>query len=130
VGLIETLDPADVALIADASNREIDRLNARAQYLRGERGELGEREVLLGGVHYGLCLGDRVAFIRQYRASRQPRVENGSRRQITGIDDQGAVTVVLDGGARTVKLAGENRGSIAIALSCREVAKMIMLFTL
>jgi ATP-dependent exoDNAse (exonuclease V) alpha subunit len=31
----------EVALIADASNREIDRLNARAQHLRAQHGELG-----------------------------------------------------------------------------------------
>ena len=31
----------EVALIADASNQEIDRLNARAQHLRSEHGELG-----------------------------------------------------------------------------------------
>jgi hypothetical protein len=33
-----------VALIADASNQEIDRLNARAQHLRAGRGELGPRD--------------------------------------------------------------------------------------
>ena len=39
--LTETRDIRDVALIADASNVEIDRLNARAQHMRAERGELG-----------------------------------------------------------------------------------------
>jgi ATP-dependent exoDNAse (exonuclease V) alpha subunit len=34
-------DIRSVALIADASNQEIDRLDARAQHLRAERGELG-----------------------------------------------------------------------------------------
>jgi ATP-dependent exoDNAse (exonuclease V) alpha subunit len=43
-----------VALIADASNKEIDRLNARAQHLRAERGELGHREIPLEHAHYGL----------------------------------------------------------------------------
>ncbi len=37
-------DIRKVALIADASNKEIDRLNARAQHLRAERGELGAHE--------------------------------------------------------------------------------------
>ena len=41
--LTETRDIREVALIADASNVEIDRLNARAQHLRAERGELGTR---------------------------------------------------------------------------------------
>jgi ATP-dependent exoDNAse (exonuclease V) alpha subunit len=36
--LTETRDLREVALIADASNMEVDRLNARAQYLRAERG--------------------------------------------------------------------------------------------
>ena len=39
--LTEHHDIRQVALIADASNQEIDRLNARAQHLRAERGELG-----------------------------------------------------------------------------------------
>lgn len=52
---------------------------------------LGEQEVPLGSVHYGLRMGDRVAFIRQHRAPRQPRVENGSRGQITSISDKGTV---------------------------------------
>jgi conjugative relaxase-like TrwC/TraI family protein len=112
--LTEKLDPADVALIADASNKEIDRLNARAQHLRSERGELGDREVPLGSVHYGLFEGDRVAFIRQHRASRQPRVENGSRGQITSISDKGVVTVQLDGSGRTVTLAGEDREALRL----------------
>ncbi len=45
--LTETRDIREVALIADASNIEIDRLNARAQHLRAERGELGQAEVPL-----------------------------------------------------------------------------------
>jgi conjugative relaxase-like TrwC/TraI family protein len=112
--LTEKLDPAEVALIADASNKEIDRLNARAQYLRGERGELGEREIPLGSVHYGLREGDRVAFIRQHRAQRQPRVENGSRGEITGMDEEGALTVKLDGSGRKVMLAGEDREALRL----------------
>ena len=45
--LTKTRDIREVALIADASNIEIDRLNARAQHLRAERGELGSAEVPL-----------------------------------------------------------------------------------
>jgi conjugative relaxase-like TrwC/TraI family protein len=106
--LTEMLDSAQVALIADGSNREIDRLNARAQYLRSERGELGEREVWLGSVHYGLYERDRVAFIRQYHADRQPRVENGSRGEVICVDESGAVTIKLDGSGREVTLGGED----------------------
>ncbi|HEY2140967.1 MAG TPA: AAA family ATPase [Solirubrobacteraceae bacterium] len=97
-----------VALIADASNKEIDRLNARAQHLRAERGELGQREVPLADAHYGLREGDVVAFTTQHRARDQPRVENGTRGQVTRITEHGALTVALDGSGRTVRLAGED----------------------
>jgi ATP-dependent exoDNAse (exonuclease V) alpha subunit len=44
----------EVALIADASNQEIDRLNARAQHLRAQHGELGHSEAQLPNIHYGI----------------------------------------------------------------------------
>lgn len=90
-------DIRSVALIADASNQGIDRLNARAQHLRAERGELGHREIPLPGVHYGLREGDLIAFTTQHRPAGQPRVENGTRGQITHIHEHG-VTITLGGG--------------------------------
>jgi len=104
----------EVALIADASNKEIDRLNARAQHLRAQRGELGADELPLSSVHYGLRQGDHVAFIAQHRQPGQARVENGTRGDITDID-QGAVTLALDGSSRTVQLAGEDVESLRLA---------------
>jgi ATP-dependent exoDNAse (exonuclease V) alpha subunit len=103
-----------VALIADASNQEIDRLNARAQHLRAERGELGHHEIALPRVHYGLRDGDLVAFITQHRPRGQPRVENGSRGQVTHIHEHG-VTIRLDGSRRKVQLAGEHLDSLRLA---------------
>lgn len=50
--LTEGRDIREVALIADSSNQEIDRLNARAQHLRAQRGELGDHEIPLPG---GAC---------------------------------------------------------------------------
>jgi hypothetical protein len=38
---------------------EIDRLNARAQHLRAERGELEHHEIPLPGVLYGLREGEQ-----------------------------------------------------------------------
>ncbi len=73
--LTEGRDIREVALIADASNQEIDRLSARAQNLRAERSELGHQEIPLPGVHYGLREGDLVAFTTQHR----PRGSRGSR---------------------------------------------------
>jgi AAA domain len=95
--LTEHHDIRQVALIANASNKEIDRLNARAQHLRGERGELGPREIPLADVHYGVREGDHVAFIAQHRPPGRPRVENGTRGEVIGIDRGGTVTLTLDG---------------------------------
>jgi conjugative relaxase-like TrwC/TraI family protein len=105
----------NVALIADASNKEIDRLNARAQHLRARRGELGPNELPLSCVHYGLRQGDHVAFIAQHRPQGQPRVENGTRGQVTNIDQDGTLTLSLDGSERELRLAGHDAESLRLA---------------
>lgn len=106
----------EVALIADASNQEIDRLNARAQHLRAERGELGEREIALQSVHYGLRQGDRIAFTTQHRPPGQARVENGARGEITHIGpDDGHAIVTLDGSDRRIVLAGKDLEALRLA---------------
>ncbi len=94
-------------MIADAANTEIDRLNARAQHLRAQRGELGHHEIPLPGVHYGLREGDLIAFTAQHRPPGQPRVENGTRGQVNAIHERG-MTVTLDGSQRMVKIASED----------------------
>jgi hypothetical protein len=112
--LTEGRDIREVALIADASNTEIDRLNARAQHLRAQRGELGHQEIPLSGVHYGLREGDLIAFTAQHRPRGQPRVENGTRGQVSAIHEQG-VTVTLDGSQRKIQLASEDLDSLRLA---------------
>jgi conjugative relaxase-like TrwC/TraI family protein len=112
--LTEGRDIREVALIADAANTEIDRLNARAQHLRAERGELGHHEIPLPGVHYGLRDGDLIAFTAQHRPPGQPRVENGTRGQVSAIHDRG-VTVTLDGSQRKIQLASEHLDSLRLA---------------
>ncbi len=101
----------EVALIADASNQEIDRLNARAQHLRAQHGELGEHQVQHPDVHYPIREGDLIAFTSQHRLPGQPRVENGTRGEITAIHPRG-VRVALDGSDRHVNLPAEDLGSI------------------
>ncbi len=112
--LTEGRDIRKVALIADAANTEIDRLNARAQHLRAERGELGHQEIPLPGVHYGLREGDLIAFTAQHRPRGQPRVENGTRGQVSAIHERG-VTVTLDGSRRKVQIASEHLDSLRLA---------------
>ncbi len=112
--LTETRDVREVALISDASNVEVDRLNARAQHLRAERGELGDREVQLPHKHYGLREGDRIVFTSQHREPGQPRVENGSRGHVTDISHDRDVTVALDVSERQVTVAGEDLESLRL----------------
>ena len=111
--LTETRDIRDVALIADASNVEIDRFNARAQHMRAERGELGHSELQLPHQHYGLREGDLIAFAAQHRTPGQARVENGARGEVTRIHEHG-LTVTLDGSERQVNLAGEDLESLRL----------------
>jgi ATP-dependent exoDNAse (exonuclease V) alpha subunit len=113
--LTEHHDICEIALIADASNTEIDRLNARAQHLRAERGELGRHELPLTSVNYGLRQGDHVAFIAQHRPPGQARVENGTRGQITRIGQDGTLDLTIDGSGRQVQLVGDDVESLRLA---------------
>jgi ATP-dependent exoDNAse (exonuclease V) alpha subunit len=108
-------DIREVALIADASNQEIDRLNARAQHLRAQRGELGQHETPLPHVHYGIREGDLIAFTRQHRPAGKTRVENGTRGEITALHPNGSATVTLDGSNRRIALATEDLDSLRLA---------------
>ncbi|HEX3519553.1 MAG TPA: AAA family ATPase, partial [Solirubrobacteraceae bacterium] len=105
--LTETHPLEQVALISDASNKEIHRLNARAQHLRSQRGELGDLEAPVPGVHYGIREGDRIAMIEQYREPGKPRIENGSRGQVLGITEAGEALIQFDQTGEQRTLVGE-----------------------
>jgi ATP-dependent exoDNAse (exonuclease V) alpha subunit len=104
-----------VALITDSSNVEIDRLNARAQHLRAERGELGQRELPLAHQHYGLREGDLITFTAQHRQPGQLRVENGTRAEVTKIGENNNLTLTLDGSGRELQLAGKDLENVRLA---------------
>ena len=112
--LTETHPIEEVALISDASNQEIHRLNARAQHLRDQREELGELEVQVPGVHYGVRQGDRVAMIEQHREHGQERIENGSRGEVLDITPNGEVLVEFDITGRKRTLAGEDLSRVRL----------------
>ena len=112
--LTETRDIREVALIADA----LERGDRPAQRPRPapprRRGELGSSEVPLPHQHYGLREGDLIVFTKQHRTPGEPRVENGTRGQVTGIHDARGVTVALDGSGRHVNLTGEDLESLRL----------------
>ena len=112
--LTETLDPSEVALISDASNQEIGRLNARAQHFRAERGELGDLEVPVPGVHYGIRQGDRIALIDQHREPGVERIENGSRGEVLHITPAGEVLIEFDVTGRRRTITGEDLARVRL----------------
>jgi conjugative relaxase-like TrwC/TraI family protein len=113
--LIEAHPIEQIALISDASNKEIHRLNARAQHHRAERGELGDVEVPIPGVHYGLREGDRVALIEQHREPGLPRIENGERGEVVAIGDGGEVLIDFDLTAERRTFAGDELARVRLA---------------
>jgi ATP-dependent exoDNAse (exonuclease V) alpha subunit len=112
--LTETHPISEVALISDASNKEIARLNARAQHYRAERGELGELEVDVPGMHYGIRAGDRVAMIDQHYTPGQERIENGSLGQALEVSDSGEVLIEFDVTAQRRTLVGEDLSRVRL----------------
>ncbi|HTZ85119.1 MAG TPA: MobF family relaxase [Solirubrobacteraceae bacterium] len=112
--LTSELPIEEVALISDASNKEINRMNARAQHHRAQRGELGDLEAEIPGTHYGVREGDRVALIEQHRQRGLPRIENGERGEVIALDSQGSVTIRFDRGERRT-LTGDELARVRLA---------------
>ena len=106
--MTEKIPIEQVALISDASNVEIDRLNARAQNYRAERGELGDLEVEVPGTRYGIRAGDRVAMIEQHRQPGTQRIENGARGEVLDVSDLGEVVIQFDVTGQWRTFAGED----------------------
>jgi ATP-dependent exoDNAse (exonuclease V) alpha subunit len=79
---------ARVVMLTDASNDELDRLNAQAQQRRAEAGELGQRRARLPGRPYDLAAGDEVILTGQLRTPGEERVENGTRGTVQRVDDR------------------------------------------
>ena len=108
-------DPKDLVILTDASNVEVDRLNARAQHHRAQRGELGDREIAHPDRPYRFREADRVIFAAQHHPPGQPRVENGSLGQITRIGADHTVTVALDATGREIHLDPEELRPLRLA---------------
>jgi ATP-dependent exoDNAse (exonuclease V) alpha subunit len=90
-------------------------MNARAQHLRAERGELGQQALDLPDVAYRLREGDRIAFISQHRPEGERRIENGTRGEIHNINpEQQRVNIRTDSG-RQVMVEGEDLSSLRLS---------------
>ena len=88
-------DRIEQLLMLAGTNADVDRLNAAAQVIRTEVGELGPARTfaLPGGQQLTLHEGDQVMFRVNDRRDDGPDVLNGYRGIITGFDEDGSVIV-------------------------------------
>ena len=87
-------------VIAQTSNDHLDQLNARAQAIRDQNGELGEHTLPLPGRPYDLRAGDLVQIRHTVEHPDHGPLRNGTTAQITGIDPHNhALTLRLAEGA-------------------------------
>jgi ATP-dependent exoDNAse (exonuclease V) alpha subunit len=82
-----------VTMLTDASNRELDEINAKAQACRDARGELGTNRVELPDRPYALAAGDQIIFTAPHHRPDERRVENGTLAQIIDARRDGTLTV-------------------------------------
>jgi len=99
-------------VVVQTSNEALDGLNARAQALRAQDGELGEQEVALAGRPYGLRSGDEIVLRAASVHPQLGAVRNGSRGTVLNVaEDEQAATVQLGDGRQ----AGFDRAQLDAA---------------
>ncbi len=87
-------------VVVQTSNEQLDGLNARAQALRVQDGDLtGEQEVALAGRPYGLHAGDEIVLRAASVHPELGAVRNGTRGRVIDVtaDAQHATVVLSDG---------------------------------
>jgi len=99
-------------VVVQTSNEHLDGLNARAQALRVQDDELGEREVALTGRPYGLRSGDEIVLRAASVHPRLGAVRNGTRGTVLAVaaDEQHATVQLGDG-----REVGWDRGQLDAA---------------
>jgi len=80
-------------MLTDASNVEMDRINAMAQERRARAGELGARRAEVPGRPYGVAAGDEVMFTAALYQPGQERVENGTLGTVLEVRDENRLTI-------------------------------------
>lgn len=92
-----TTPEGKTVMLTDASNKELDRINAKAQALRAQAGELGSTRADLPDRPYSLAAGDQVIFTKPMWIPGQDRVENGTLGTIGDVRDQHSLHVQTNG---------------------------------
>jgi ATP-dependent exoDNAse (exonuclease V) alpha subunit len=105
-----------LVMLTDASNAELDRINALAQERRGAAGELGARSAALPDRPYGLSAGDEVIFTAPLFQPGRSRVENGTLGTVTSVSGEDRVSIETKGAQqREVQLSTEEFGELRLA---------------
>jgi conjugative relaxase-like TrwC/TraI family protein len=110
--------PGDrTVMVTDASNVELERINASAQERRADANELGATRVALGERPYDLAPGDEVIFTKAHFVPGGRRVENGTLATVLDGDAaEGGLTLRTSGArARDVDVGGEEVGALRLA---------------
>jgi len=86
-------------VVTQTSNEQLDGLNARAQALRAQDGQLGQPAVTLAGRPYGLRAGDEIVFRAASVHPELGAVRNGTRGEVLEVaeDGQHAILRLADG---------------------------------
>ncbi len=74
-------------VIAQTSNEHLDALNARAQAIRAQDGQLGPESFPVPGRPYRLHSGDQVQIRRTIDHAEHGPLRNGTTAEVTGIDE-------------------------------------------
>ncbi len=103
-------------MLTDASNVELDRINALAQQQRALAGELGAQRVELPDRGYGLAAGDEVIFSAAFYPPGQDRVENGTLATVASTERERTVSLRTRGAnEREVKVDTRQFDSLRLA---------------
>jgi conjugative relaxase-like TrwC/TraI family protein len=83
-------------MLTDASNAELESINAAAQERRAQAGELGSWRAELPGRPYGLAAGDEVMLTAAFYPQGQQRLENGTVAEVVDTRGDNGVTLRTD----------------------------------
>ena len=104
------------AVIAQTSNEHLDALNARAQAIRHQAGQLGDDGLPIPGRPYELREGDLVQIRRTIPHPQHGPLRNGTAAQVTGLDSVDAIELRLSDGT-TMTLAEQQIGDADLRLA-------------
>jgi conjugative relaxase-like TrwC/TraI family protein len=103
-------------VIAQTSNEQLDELNARAQAIRAERGELEHDGLRVPGRPYALHDGDEVQIRRTTRTD-DGQLRNGTLGQVTAIDSRSQTVSLRLSDDRTALLSDQQLARADVRLA-------------